>query len=192
MKLSRDFYLRDDVVIIARDLIGKKLITCIGGKQTTGMITETEAYEGETDRASHAFGGRKTQRTEIMYQIGGRAYIYLCYGIHSLFNIVTNQDGIPHAVLIRGIKPLTGLETMLERTGKKQIKKDFGNGPGKVSRALGIHYSQTGIDLLGDIIWLEENKFDHEKFMIETTIRVGIDYAGEDARLPYRFVLKEK
>jgi len=192
MKLSRDFYLRDDVVNIARDLIGKKLVTCIEGRLTTGIITETEAYEGESDRASHAYGGRRTPRTEIMYQSGGRAYIYLCYGIHSLFNIVTNREGIPHAVLIRAIKPLTGLATMLERTGKKQIKKDFGNGPGKVSRALGIHYSQTGIDLLGDAIWLEDNKFDNGSGIIRTSVRVGIDYAGKDALLPYRFLLVEK
>jgi DNA-3-methyladenine glycosylase len=192
--ITRDFYTRPDVVIIARELLGKLLSTKFDGKLTTGIITETEAYEGVTDRASHAWSGRRSERTEIMYRIGGTAYIYLCYGVHSLFNIVTNVENVPHAVLIRGITPVKGIRFMLERTGKKEILKDFSNGPGKVTKALGIHYSCTGSDLTKQPyrkydsgIWLEDIGFSVNQEKIKNTPRIGVDYAGEDAFLPYRF-----
>ena len=118
MKLTDSFFLRSNVVNIARDLIGKYIYTIFDEKLTGGIITETEAYNGIVDRASHAFGGRRTDRTEIMYKRGGLAYVYLCYGIHSLFNVVTNKDGIPHAVLIRAIFPIEGVELMRKRRGK--------------------------------------------------------------------------
>ena len=195
--ITRDFYTRSDVVHIARELLGKSLITQFEGKLTSGIITETEAYEGITDRASHAYSGRRSERTEIMYRIGGTSYIYLCYGVHSLFNIVTNVEGIPHAILIRGIIPVDGIQHMLERTGKKEILEDFTNGPGKVTKALGIHYSQTGLDLTvrpgkkqDPGIWLEDNGFLINDAEIKVTPRIGVDYAGEDAFLPYRFVYK--
>src|SRR5688572_7863163 len=103
MKLKRDFYTREDVVLVAKELLGKVLCTKWNGKTTSGIITETEAYEGITDRASHAYRGRRTERTEIMYSEGGTAYVYLCYGMHHLFNVVTNKKDIPHAVLIRAV-----------------------------------------------------------------------------------------
>ncbi len=118
--LGNDFYQRPDVLGIARELIGKVLVANINGERTTGIITETEAYAGITDRASHAWNDRRTPRTEIMYGAGGHAYVYLCYGIHSLFNVVTNTIGIPHAVLIRAICPIEGLETMLMRAKRTQ------------------------------------------------------------------------
>jgi DNA-3-methyladenine glycosylase len=193
--IRKDFYTRSDVVIIARELLGKLLVTQFEGKVSSGIITETEAYEGITDRASHAYSGRRSERTEIMYRIGGTAYVYLCYGVHSLFNIVTNVEGIPHAILVRGIIPVDGIQYMLERTGKKEILKDFSNGPGKVSKALGIHYSHTGFQLTikpcrkcDSGIWLEDNGFSVTREEIKVTPRIGVDYAGEDALRPYRFV----
>ena len=123
MKLSPDFYLREDVVQISQDLLGKYLFTQIGGKTTAGIITETEAYAGITDKASHAYGGKRTARTETMYARGGTAYVYLCYGIHHLFNVVTNMPGIPHAVLIRAVIPAEGIETILRRRNKEKISK---------------------------------------------------------------------
>lgn len=191
MKLDRSFYIRQDVVQIARELIGKVVFTKFNGKITAGIIIETEAYEGVTDRASHAFNGRRTTRTEVMYSTGGVAYVYLCYGMHSLFNIVTNKQDIPHAILIRGIYPLEGLEVMKKRKENLNLNRGSGSGPGKVSKLLGIHYSHSGIDLLGDEIWLEDRGLvlnDH----ILTGTRIGVDYAGKDALLPYRFWIPEE
>jgi DNA-3-methyladenine glycosylase len=195
--ITKDFYTRPDVVTIAEELLGKLLVTKFDGIIASGIITETEAYEGITDRASHAYSGRRSKRTEIMYRIGGTAYIYLCYGVHSLFNIVTNAEEIPHAILIRGIIPVDGVQYMLERTGKKEILKDFSNGPGKVAKAMGIHYSHSGFNLTnkpfrkGDPgIWLDDIGFPVNQEEIKITPRIGIDYAGEDAFLPYRFVYK--
>jgi DNA-3-methyladenine glycosylase len=191
MKLQRSFYTRQDVVQIARELIGKVLFTKLNGDVTSGIIIETEAYEGVTDRASHAFGGRRTARTEVMYSTGGVAYVYLCYGIHSLFNIVTNKKDVPHAVLIRGIYPLEGLEVMQKRAGKSLFRKGSGTGPGNISKLLGIHYSHSGIDLLGNEIWLEDRGFIFNDEILAGT-RIGVDYSGKDAFLPYRFWIPEE
>jgi DNA-3-methyladenine glycosylase len=191
MKLERSFYTREDVFQIARDLIGKYLFTRFDGVITGGIIIETEAYEGITDRASHAFGNRRTARTEVMFARGGVAYVYLCYGIHSLFNIVTNEKDIPHAILIRGIFPTEGIPLMKARTGKPALGPGSGSGPGKVSKLLGIHFSHSGIDLTGDQIWLEDRGLNFED-MIMTGTRIGVDYAGPDAMLPYRFWIKEE
>ncbi len=190
MKLDRSFYIRPDVVQIARELIGKYLFTDFDGGVTGGIIIETEAYEGITDRASHAYGNRRTARTEVMYAEGGTAYVYLCYGIHSLFNIVTNGTGIPHAVLIRGVLPVEGFGIMLERTGKHKLAPGSGSGPGKVSSLLGIHYSHTGTDLMGSKIWVEDRGLLMQEKII-TGRRIGVDYAGPDALLPYRFLVQE-
>jgi DNA-3-methyladenine glycosylase len=190
MKLPKSFYTRHDVVQIAKELLGKYLFTKFNGKLTGGIITETEAYAGEIDRASHAHGGRRTKRTEVMYMQGGTAYVYLCYGIHSLFNVVTNQKNIPHAILIRAIHPTHGIETMLKRRKMKEVKKNLAAGPGTVSEALGIHYSDTGLSLLGNKIWLEDREFKVDPENIIEGKRVGVDYAGEDADLLYRFILK--
>ncbi len=196
--LPRSFYLNPDVVEIARMALGKVLVTASDGKVTSGIISETEAYAGITDRASHAFGNRRTRRTETMYKSGGKAYIYLCYGVHSLFNIVTNAEGIPHAVLIRGIIPLDGKLVMAERTGKSMIVDGDGSGPGRVTRLLGLHYSMDGLDLVekdlkGNMqIWIEDRGVKILPSEITVTKRIGVDYAGEDALLPYRFCYKKK
>jgi len=196
--LKRDFYLRPNVVQIARDLLGKFLCTESDGELTSGIICETEAYAGITDRASHAYGDRRTARTEIMYRVGGTAYIYLCYGIHSLFNVVTNEEGVPDAVLIRGIIPVDGTGIMLQRSGKVKVTNDFGIGPGRVSRILGIHYSWSGLDLLIETgknckpaIWVEDRGIRIDPSLILSGPRIGVDYAGDDALLPYRFTWKK-
>ncbi len=192
-KLKKSFYLREDVVQVAKDLLGKYLFTNLNGEGiTAGIIVETEAYAGITDRASHAYGGRRTNRTEIMYMEGGVAYVYLCYGMHSLFNIVTNKKEIPHAVLIRGIEPVEGIDIMLERAKKKKADASIGIGPGKVSKLLGIHFSQSGESLLGNNIWLEDRGLKVSANDIVIGERVGVDYAGEDALLKYRFCLSIK
>lgn len=194
--LPRSFYLRPDVVAIARELLGKYLITRIGGQYTSGMICETEAYAGITDRASHAYGGRRTDRTEIMYRPGGTAYVYLCYGVHSLFNVVTNQEGIPDAILIRGIIPADGKAEMYLRAGKPITDANAGIGPGKVSKLLGIHYSLSGLDLTGSgpnldpAIWIEDRGVSIDSSAILTGPRIGVDYAGPDSLLPYRFRIR--
>jgi DNA-3-methyladenine glycosylase len=190
-KLTSDFYLREDVLQIARDLIGKELITNINGTITSGIITETEAYAGVVDKASHAYGGRRTNRTETMYATGGISYVYLCYGIHHLFNVVTNVKDIPHAVLIRNIQPLKGLETILERRRKKKIDKTLSTGPGTMSEALGIKTLHNGFDLTGDTIWIEDAGINVADEAVKITPRIGVDYAGEDAKLPYRFVIEK-
>jgi DNA-3-methyladenine glycosylase len=188
MKLSLRFYTRNDVVLIARELLGKVLVTRFDGKLTSGIITETEAYAGVTDRASHAYNGRRTERTEIMYWQGGTAYIYLCYGVHSLFNVVTNKNGVPHAVLIRALKALDGKDIMMQRLSVHSMKDNALTGPGKLSKALGIHFSDTGTDLAGDTLWIEDRKIKVRNADIIAGPRIGIDYAGEDAKLPFRFV----
>lgn len=186
-KLSRTFYLREDVTAIARDLLGKALCAHIGGQTAKILITETEAYAGIGDKASHAYGGRRTDRTEPMFGSGGSAYVYLCYGIHHLFNVVTNEEGIPHAVLIRAGRPLDGVDLMLQRRGKTQVDKAFLAGPGSVAKALGITTALTGTSLVDGDIWLEDRRMDVDADDILVGPRVGIDYAEEDAARPYRF-----
>ena len=186
-KLTKDFYLRNDVVAISKELLGKYLFTNSDGMLTAGIITETEAYAGVTDKGSHAYNNRRTRRTEIMYAEGGRAYVYLCYGIHHLFNIVTNQKDIPHAVLIRAIKPAEGIDTILKRRNKTVLDEKISAGPGIVTQALAISVKNTGTDLTGNKIWLEDRGIKIAGKDILAGPRIGIDYAGEDALLPYRF-----
>lgn len=190
-KLSRSFYERNDVVDISRDLIGKFLCTNFNGILTSGMIVETEAYNGRIDRASHAFPDVRTKRTETMYGPPGRAYVYLCYGIHHLFNVVTNKEGYADAILIRALKPEKGIEQMLERRDRNKLDPAVSNGPGKLSQALGIKTDHDQKDLMGEEIWIEDRSIEITDNQILSAERVGIDYAGEDARLPWRFVLKD-
>lgn len=190
MKLPPSFYTRNSVTEIARDLLGKILTTKINGQITSGIITETEAYEGAIDKASHAYNNRNTERTKIMFRNGGIAYVYLCYGIHHLFNVVTNKKQIPHAVLIRGILPLNGITLMEKRRKMKYKLKGFTDGPGKVSLALGININCNGTSLLGDQIWIEENPKQLNPLKILSTPRIGVDYAGDHANWFYRFIIE--
>lgn len=184
--LKKDFFLQEDVVEIAKSLIGKILITHIDGIITSGIIAETEAYAGITDKASHAFGGRRTKRTETMFKEGGRAYVYFCYGMHCLFNVVTNIEDIPHAVLIRGIIPFESYDVMKSRAKWKSAKAYLPNGPGKVCKCLGITMQMNDKIINDDLLWICE-PIDNQKIDVIETTRVGVDYAGNDALLPYRF-----
>lgn len=189
MKLRRTFYAGDDVVAIARELLGKTLCSSVDGAICRVSIAETEAYAGITDRASHAYGGRRTKRTEPMFAAGGCAYVYLCYGIHHLFNVVTGPPGTPHAVLIRAAKPLEGIETMLARRGKRCASRALLNGPGTVAQGLGITTALSGISLTGSTIWIEDSGTAVDAQAIQDGPRIGVDYAAEDAARPYRFRL---
>lgn len=189
-KLPGSFYLRRNVLHVARDLLGKIVITNKDGIITSARIVETEAYAGVLDRASHAFGARRTNRNEVMYGDGGRAYIYLCYGIHHLFNVVTNIVGIPHAVLVRAAEPVLGIEAMLERSGKPKLDKTLTRGPGNFSRALGIYTSDNGIALDSKVLSIVDDGFRFPRRDIHASPRIGVDYAGVDAQLPYRFYIK--
>ena len=190
-KLPKEFYQRKDVVKISKELIGKVLVTNFDDVLTAGRIVETEAYNGAIDKASHAFGNRRTNRTEVMFGEGGVAYVYLCYGIHHLFNVVTNSEDTPHAVLIRAVEPMIGVEDMLIRTGKKILDNTLTRGPGNVSKALGIYTKHTGISLLSDQLFIADDGYKLKPSQIIATPRIGVDYAGADALLPYRFVVKD-
>lgn len=189
--LNESFYLRKDVVKIAKDLLGKIIVTHFDQQLTAVRITETEAYNGITDKASHAYNNRRTKRTEIMYAEGGAAYVYLCYGIHHLFNVVTNIKDVPHAVLIRAAEPLFGIEVMLMRTNKKKLDFTLTAGPGNVSKALDIYTHHTGKDLQSHNFFIADDGFKISKNKIVATTRIGVDYAAEDALLPYRFFIKD-
>lgn len=191
MILPESFYSRKDVVKIAQELLGKVLVTEFDGVHTAGMITETEAYAGAIDKASHAFGNRRTRRTEVMYNHGGVAYVYLCYGIHHLFNVVTNLQDVPHAILIRAVEPLEGIQFMLKRREKDILQPSLTAGPGAMSMALGIHSSNTGLSLQGPEIFIEDRGIKINKKDIVTATRVGVAYAQDDAYLPYRFYIKD-
>jgi DNA-3-methyladenine glycosylase len=187
--LPRSYYLSDDVLSIARSLLGKVIFTSFEGKNTSAIITETEAYAGVTDKASHAFGNRRTARTEVMFAEGGLAYVYLCYGIHHLFNVVTNAADIPHAVLIRAGEPLEGIEHMLLRRHKTTITPSLTSGPGALSAALGIRTTHSGISLNGKEISIHDMGANVDPSQIIAATRVGVAYAGADALLPYRFYI---
>ena len=189
VKLNRGFYQDPDVVSCAKALVGKVLCTNVGGQYTSGIITETEAYSGSNDKASHANNGKRTKRNESMYLEGGHAYVYLCYGIHHLFNVVTAPKDQADAVLIRAIEPLEGLEIMLNRRNQKELKKDLFKGPGKVSQALGISLKEDRKDLQGESIWIEDRNINVTDDALKVSARIGIGYAGEDALLPWRFEL---
>lgn len=183
-KLDRSFYFRSDVVEVAKDLLGKLLVTNLCGVLTAGKIVETEAYCGRGDKASHA-NGKRTPRTEVMYKDGGVAYVYLCYGIHHLTNVVTNMVGQADAVLIRALEPIVGIEEMKQR---RNTHGKLASGPGTLSQAMGIKTFMTGEDLLGEKIWIAPNT--DARHEIETDVRIGVDYAEEDALKPWRFYIK--
>lgn len=187
-KLTESFYQRGDVTKIAKELIGKKLLTKTGGRVTGGIIVETEAYSHQ-ERGCHAYNSRKTLRNEVMFEAGGISYVYLCYGIHHLFNVVTNEPGVADAVLVRALQPVAGEKHMLTRMNTDSLKR-ITSGPGKLTKALGIDRTFNGKYLAGTAIWIEEG-ITVKPAQIITSVRIGIDYAGEDAFLPWRFYLKD-
>ncbi|MFC0517928.1 DNA-3-methyladenine glycosylase [Mucilaginibacter angelicae] len=190
MKLPESYYLGNDVVSISKDLLGKYLFTCIDGITTGGYIVETEAYNGVIDKASHAFGNRITPRTKTMFMQGGIAYVYLCYGIHEMFNIVTSVEGHPQAILIRAIQPTEGIEAMQVRRNMPVLKPNITSGPGSVAKALGISRNINAFSLQSDSIWLEDRGLRFSDDEIKAGPRIGVAYAAEDALLPYRFYVK--
>lgn len=195
MKLKREFYSRDTITV-AKELLGKVLVHNYNGQLLKGKIVETEAYLGLKDKAAHSYGGRKTKRVEVMYGPAGIAYVYFIYGMYYCFNIVTQEEGIPEAVLIRGIEPIENIDLMaINRFNKpykeltKYQKKNLTNGPGKLCMALNITKEvHNGLDLCGDILYLEEGN--GENFNIIETTRIGIDYAEEAKYFPYRFYIE--
>ena len=189
-KVPLSFYDRDDVVQIARELLGKIIVTNFEGQITSGRIVETEAYIGITDKASHSFGHRRTSRNEHMYLSAGNSYVYICYGMHRMFNITTNKKDIPDAVLIRAVEPIKGINIMAQRTGKKITDKTITRGPGNAGKALGIEKHHSGLFLLDEEIYL----LDDEKIIAAEKIgiskRIGVESAGADGLLPFRFYIK--
>jgi len=189
-KLPREFYTRQNVLTVARELLGKLLVVpAANGARVSGMIVETEAYRGPRDRASHAYGGRRTKRTETMYLRGGAAYVYFVYGMYYQFNVVTNVKNTPHAVLVRALQPVEGIETMRSRR-HGQPDHNLSNGPGKLCIALGIDRQLDRADLLGDRVWLEDvEKISRSR--IASGPRIGIDYAEEWVEKPWRFWIRD-
>lgn len=209
VKLPEKFYINNDAITVAKELLGQKLFTCIGGNVTGGIITETEAYLGPIDKASHTYQNRRTPRTDILFQPGGRVYVYLIYGFHYLFNISVGPEGTPECVLIRALKPTTGIELMQERrfsitapttattitttkshTTPAQKNCILTNGPAKMTKALAIDKELYGLSMNSDTIWIEKNP-ESNIGKIEATPRIGIDYAEEFKDKPWRFVASE-
>jgi len=187
MKLHLSYYRNEDVLYLAKDLLGKILYTRIGAEITAGIIVETEAYYGVADKASHAYGGKRTRRTHTMYQSGGISYVYLCYGMHHLFNIVTSVENEPHAVLVRAVEPFIGREIMEARRNMAFTRAAISSGPGSAAKALGIDRTFNAKDLTGEEIWIEDHGLQFEDTAIAKVPRVGISYAKEYAALPWRF-----
>ncbi|UPL48509.1 DNA-3-methyladenine glycosylase [Hymenobacter sublimis] len=190
MKLPAEFYRRPDPVLIAREMLGKYVFTRINGVLTGGRIVETEAYAHINDQACHSHLGRYTARTRVMYEPGGVAYTYLIYGRYVLFNIITNEAGKADAVLIRGLEPTEGIPEMLLRRGMTEVRRNLTGGPGLLTQALGLTTAHYGLPVTGDVVWLEDRGDVVPEDHITASPRVGIDYAGEDAALPWRFRLK--
>ncbi len=189
-KLPRDFYTRPNVLQVARDLLGMLLVVpSRNGKRVSGRIVEAEAYRGPQDRAAHSYGGRRTKRTEPMYGIGGTAYVFFVYGMYYQFNVVSGPAETPHAILIRAVEPVEGIDVMRKRR-HGQPDHNLTNGPGKLCIALDIDRRLDGLDLLGNRVWLEEGER-IPRSRIMSGPRIGIDYAQEWRNKPWRFWIKD-
>ena len=189
-RLPLEFYTRSDVLEVARDLLGKNLVVPNrSGKHVAGIIVETEAYRGPEDRASHAWNGRRTSRTETMYGIGGTAYVYFVYGMYNQFNVVTNVENTPHAVLVRALEPIEGLDIMRRRR-QGRSEYELTSGPGRLCIAMGIDRGLDKADLLGDRVWIEEGVSISPR-QIARGPRIGIDYAEKWKDKPWRFWIKD-
>jgi DNA-3-methyladenine glycosylase len=186
--LPDSFYTRKDVTQIARQLLGKKLVSNVLGKKSGGIIVETEAYSFR-ERGCHAYDSKMTNRNKVMFEAGGVAYVYLCYGIHNLFNVVTNKQGVADAVLVRALEPVEGEEWMLSRMKTTSLKR-ITSGPGKLTKALGIDRTFDGKELNSIELWIEEG-VKVSSHQIIASARIGIDYAGADALLPWRFSIRD-
>lgn len=190
--LPYSFYQNEDVVSVAQQLLGKLLVVNKNGTIRSGIITETEAYRAPEDKASHAYKYRRTTRTEVMYLPGGHAYVYLCYGIHRLFNVVTGPENVPHAVLIRSFEPVEGTDFMLDSRKISTLEPRLSSGPGSVSAAMGIEMTDNGSEL-----WNSESKisiYEHpgvtKSLDVAAGPRIGIDYALEWTEKNWRFWIR--
>lgn len=189
-KLPVDFYQQSDVVSVARQLLGKHVYSLINGNLTGGIIIETEAYRGPDDRGSHAFNNKRTPRNEMMYRAGGVAYMYICYGIHDMLNIVTGTDGISHAALIRAIEPTEGLEIMRIRRGIFDQDRRLCQGPGALAKALGLTKLHNGEDLQGEALWLTDEGTNFDDDQVIASARVGMNFDGPFKTIPWRFYVR--
>ena len=187
-KLQKPFYLGKDVVKIAKSLLGKFLVSDLEDGQSAGMIVETEAYSWK-ERGCHAYNNKKTNRNAVMFEEGGISYVYLCYGVHELFNIVTSKKGFAEAVLIRALEPVAGVELMMKRHGAKK-QKGITSGPGKLAKAMGISRQHNSFDLTGDTLWVEDRDLKIKPSNIISSPRIGMNFPGDDAFLPWRFTIK--
>ena len=187
-KLSQRFYLRDTTTV-ARDLLGCTLVHVVNGKRLSGRIVETEAYLGLLDPAAHTYGGRRTERTRSMYLHGGHAYVYFIYGMHFCINVVTRKTGVPEAVLLRAVEPIDGIEFMRQRRNVKK-DRDLANGPGKLCQAMSIDRTFDGVSFLSETLFIEARSRKRLDSLIEISPRIGVDYAGDAAHWPLRFMLK--
>jgi len=189
MKLSTEFYQREDVVLIAEELLGKYLYTRINGELAAGIIVETEAYRGPEDLGSHAYNHRRTPRNEIMYAAGGVVYMYICYGIHDMLNIVTGHEGSSHAVLIRALEPVEGIELMRERRKILTDDRKLCKGPGALAKAMGLNKSHNAISLQGDTVWIEDKGFNPDPDKMVATSRIGLNISEPYKSIPWRFYI---
>ena len=189
-QITSTFYTSNNILKTAKQLLGKILCTNINNKLTTGKIVEVEAYLGINDKACHSYNNKRTKRTASMFEKGGIAYVYLCYGIHYLFNIVVGEKNNPCAVLIRAIEPIEGINLMLSRRNLDKPISQLTNGPGKLTKSLGITDKMNKNILTENIIWVEDRNIKIHKKDILSSPRIGVDYAGKDANLPYRFYIK--
>jgi DNA-3-methyladenine glycosylase len=180
--LPRAFYARP-VLQVARDCIGKHLVHDCADGLLVGRVVEAEAYRGPEDRAAHSFGGRRTARTEVMFGPPGHAYVFFVYGLHHHVNLVTTAVGKPHAVLIRAIEPIAGVEAMAARRRMPAGQRELSNGPGKLCQALGIDRSFNGMDLTAPPLFLS----DGPRCKVARATRVGVDYAGVWKERLWRF-----
>ena len=190
MVLKRDFYSRDSL-IVAKELLGKILVHKSPEGLTSGYIVETEAYKGPEDKASHAYAGKRTARTETMFGPKGHAYIYLIYGMYHCLNATSGSvEGKPEATLIRALEPIEGLDLMLKRRGSTGKKETIASGPGRLCIAMGLTKKQNNIDLCNSSFYITEGKKIQPTKIMQVP-RIGVDYAHEHKDLPWRFYLKE-
>jgi DNA-3-methyladenine glycosylase len=186
------FFQRPDVLLIARELLGKHVFTRIDGELTGGRIVETEAYRHEGDPSITLHLQRKARQARALYQPGGHAYLYTVYRVHTLFNITANDAAHPDAVLIRAIEPLEGIAIMQRRRGLAKLARNLSAGPGVLSQALGLTPALNGELVAGPQIWFEDAGEVIADENVLASSRVGLEYAGEEAvALPWRFRVKD-
>lgn len=191
-KLHATFYQSPDVLTLCKDLIGKVLVSRVDSLLTSGIIVEAEAYRAPDDSACHAFGDRRTERTEVMFAPGGVAYIYICYGIHHLFNVVTGPGNSAHAILIRALEPLEGIDIMLERRKMHKVEPKITKGPGALSMAMGFDRSMSGQSLVtsNSLFYIEDRNIQCTEDKIATGPRIGCERAGVSASWPWRYYVR--